>query len=172
MSDRQKGSLLLFGSLVTVALASVLLIVGLTFFPEGESSRITSGMRSASGISPAPLTGFSASSGQATQDVSPVSQVAEVAQTLFTPGWTGPDANNADILSRPASPGQTPPDDNRDSPVVWVDRPDEGFNPGQGSGLISGRVTDPWGNGIPGVSVYIDSGILDCDEFLYQQQGT
>ena len=165
MSDRQKGRFLLIGSLLTVALASVLLIISLTLLPEGKSSKLTSGMASASDITPAPLTGFSASTGQAAQDVSPDSQVAEVAETLFTPVWASPNTDNADNLSPPASPDQSSPDAGPDTPLVWIDRPDGEFNPGQGSGPISGRVTDPWGNGVPGVSVYIDSSLSACSKY-------
>ncbi|MCL4474546.1 MAG: carboxypeptidase-like regulatory domain-containing protein [Actinobacteria bacterium] len=53
-----------------------------------------------------------------------------------------------------------PPGDNDPDITVWQDRADDGFIAGNGSGPITGRVTDPWGNGIPGVSVYTD--IVPC----------
>ncbi|MHB1326541.1 MAG: hypothetical protein ACYC0L_10195, partial [Thermoleophilia bacterium] len=62
--------------------------------------------------------------------------------------------------SPPASPPASPPEES--GLTVWQDREDDGFNAGEGHGPITGRVTDPWGNGIPGVVVYLDYASTIC----------
>lgn len=69
-----------------------------------------------------------------------------------------PDADGG--MPPPASPPAPPPEES--GLTVWQDRDDDGFNAGEGHGPITGRVTDPWGNGIPGVEVYLDYALAIC----------
>lgn len=79
-------------------------------------------------------------------------------ETLYTEVDGSPDADGG--TPPPASPPASPPDES--GLTVWQDRDDDSFNTGEGSGPITGRVTDPWGNGIPGVEVYLDYALAFC----------
>jgi len=72
-------------------------------------------------------------------------------------GFLYPEAGDAASIPNSANREVTNPDPgplpgNPDI-TIWQDRSDSGYNAGSGQGSISGRVTDPWGNGIAGVNV-------------------
>lgn len=71
---------------------------------------------------------------------------------IFLPGSAA--ATNTAAPGENGNGAEEPEDYPQKGLLVWIDRNDEGYSPGSGQGLaISGRVTDPWGNGIAGAYV-------------------
>ncbi|MBI5871391.1 MAG: hypothetical protein HZB44_10645 [Actinobacteria bacterium] len=79
---------------------------------------------------------------------------AEEDETWFAESDGSAEGSGIDpgIPTPPVTPGVT----------IWQDRSDSGYNAGSGQGAISGRVTDPWGNGIAGVTVSLGVGGSPC----------
>lgn len=76
--------------------------------------------------------------------------------------WAGVFLQDSAATTNPVAPGETgngaeePEDYPQKGLLVWIDRNDDGYIPGSGQGAaISGRVTDPWGNGIAGAYVRV-----------------
>ena len=182
MSAGQKNifvSLVFMLALVLAGLLALVAFVGTGNGPGRElSATAGSNFTGTPGTPSAP-----APSAPATSDSGQDQQPATGSGSLTTPLLTGGGALAAYFAvggnttgqsgapaqgQNPPAPPATPPGDGQPplgaGEQTWTDRPDNSIQRGSGNGPISGRVTDPWGNGAPGVRIYVDAYRRTCGQ--------